>query len=314
MRCPSASLVVAVAALAVPSGAAAKTIRTSFQLVQSSPSRVYADTSFIPFALPDPVNRVYRYTTGPRTFVGPWIPAAVGGGGASDLLGRITKDKYSRQGAATRGVVVDRPLTTRERGSFTVLAELYREADVLVLAAGHPACAGLTQAQARSIARGTTTRWSQLVAGAKSDAIRVRYPAGASGGGEPHLGTRIVNFRSLNYARGAVGAPDGGVAAAARGDQSIAAITTWSRVRARLAGVCVVPLNGVAPSDGSVTSLRYAEAFPVSYVVLRSVPGLSAEGRAQVAVMRRAMGSFLRSARLRGLLRARGLLVGDGSA
>ncbi len=276
-------------------------------MVQLAPSRVYAQTSFLPFALPDPPNRVYRYRLGSRVFVGPWFPAAVGGQTTTELLDRVHRAATTRiGGTGTEGVVVDRPLTARERSRFRILADLYRDADVLVVAAGHPACAGLTVAQARAIARGSVTRWSQVVAGAPADAIRVRHPVNASGAGVPHLGTRWVgrlNRWRVNYAPGAVGARDGGVAAAAA-DPSIAAITTWSRLRQGAAGVCAVPLNGVAPSDAAVAGLAYPEAFPVAYAVTRRVVG-----GGHTVVMRRAMAAHLNSAKVKGMLRGQGLLV-----
>ena len=297
---------------AVPATAAAKTYRDSFQLNQLTPSRIWQETSAVPFALPDPVDRVYRYRIGSRVFVGPWTPASVSVTTASSALRRIDKDVYSRSSAATQGVLVDRRLSARERRRFKTLAELYRDGDVLVVAAGHPACAGLTRAQVRSIATGGITRWSQVVAGASADVIKVRYPASSSGFGVPHFGVKVVgkyNKQRLNYASGAVGAQDGGVAAAAQGDQAIAAITTWSKVRARSSGICVVPLDGVGASDATVAGLRYPGAFPVEYVVLRKVPRLDAVGRAKITVMRRAMRSFLRSERLKALLRPQGVLV-----
>ncbi len=309
MRSASLTAVAAgivVAALA-PASAGAVTERTSFQMVQLTPARVYAQTSFLPFALPDPPDRVYRYRLGSRVFVGPWYPASVGGQTTAELLARVYRGATTRIGATgTEGVVSDRPLTARERGRFRVLADLYRDADVLVVAAGHPACAGLTAAQARSIARGGITRWSQVVAGAPADPIRVRYPAGTTGEGVPHLGTRWVgrlNKWRINYAPGAVGAGDGGVAAAAA-DPSIAAITTWSRLRQRPAGVCAVPLNGVAPGDATVAGLTYPEAFPVTYVVTRRVVG-----GGHTVVMRRAMAAHLNSAKVKAMLRGQGLLV-----
>lgn len=100
----------------------------------------------------------------------------------------------------------------------------------------------------------------------------------------------------------AQGAPDGGVSAAATGDQSIAAITTWSRVRPRRAGTCVVPLNGVAPSDATVVGLTCHEAFPVTYVVTRKLPGRTVVARALAAVQRRATSEFLNSDRAKALL------------
>lgn len=306
------SLVVAALAASalVPVTAEAATVRTSFQLVQLTPSRVWQETSFVPFALPDPVNRVYRYRLGSRTFVGPWYPASVSTLTATEALARLRKD--ASVGSGTQGTLVDRPLTAPEKRRFAVLAELYRDADVLVVTAGHPACAGISRAQARSIATGRITRWSQVVASAPVNAIRVHHRLNASGDAVPHLGTKWVgrlNRWRVNYAPGARGSADGGVARAASGDASVAAITTWARLRGTPPGVCAVPLNGVAPSDETVQSLRYPEAFPVSYVVTRAVPGRSAEGRAQVAVMRREMRTFLRSERLATLLRGQGLLA-----
>ena len=297
---------IAVAALA-PASAGAVTERTSFQMVQLTPSRVYAQTSFLPFALPDPPDRVYRYRLGSRVFVGPWFPASVGGQTTTELLDRVHRaahdpDRGHRDGGRHRRPSPDGPRAQ----PLPHLADLYRDADVLVVAAGHPACAGLTVAQARAIARGSVTRWSQVVAGAPADAIRVRHPVDASGEGVPHLGTRWVgrlNRWRVNYAPGAVGARDGGVAAAAA-DPSIAAITTWSRLRQGPAGVCAVPLNGVAPSDAAVAGLAYPEAFPVAYVVTRRVVG-----GGQTVVMRRAMAAHLNSAKVKAMLRGQGLLV-----
>ncbi len=292
----------------VPASAGAATQRTSFQMVQLSPSRVWQETSFLPFALPDPLDRIYTYRLGSQRFVGPWFPASGGGPTATSLLDRVHRGATTRIGATgTEGVIVDRPLTARERGRFRTLADLYRDADVLVVAAGHPACGGLTVAQARAIARGAVTRWSQVAPGASADAIRVRHLVGGTGDAVPHLGTRWVgtlNRQRVNYAPGAVGAADGGVAAAAAGDRSIAAITTWSRIRFASPGVCAVPLNGVAPSDATVAGLSYPEAFPVSYVVTRKLVG-----GGHTVVMRRAMATHLNSAKVKAMLRRQGLLV-----
>ena len=309
--------VVAIAVLAatamLPAVGSAKTFRTSYQLLQFTPSRVWRETSWIPFALPDPIDRVYRYRIGSRTFVGQWIPASASRQSASVALAEVYKDAVGVQAFAARGgVIVDRSLTVREKTRFKTLADLYSDADVLVVAPGHPACAGLTRTQARSISTGGITRWSQVVAGATSDTIKVRYLVDGFGNGVPHLGVKLVgrlNKQRFNYPTGAVAAADGGVSAAAGGDRAIAAITTWSRVRTRRAGLCIVPLNGVAPTDATVVGLQYPEAFPVSYVVTRKLVGRGAFDRALTAVMRRAMKTHLTSERLKGMLRGQGLLV-----
>ena len=125
------------------------------------------------------------------------------------------------------------------------------------------------------------------------------------------MGTKWVGSRTnwrVTYAPGATGSPDAGVGRAASGDQGVAAITTWSRIRYRTAGICAVPLGGIAPAEDTVASLRYPEAFPVRLVVTRKVPGRSAESRAHERVLRREMRAFLRSTAFRETLAERGLL------
>jgi hypothetical protein len=298
------------AGAALPAAGDAATFRTSFLLNQLTPSRVFAQTSFLPFSVPPDLKRSYRYRLGGSTFTGIWVPAAIGRKDATEALTEVAKGVgLGANGAAA--IVVDRPLTRAEKGRFEVLADLYRDADVLVVAAGHPACGGITRKAARDVAEGRATRWSQVVAGAGADAIKLRYPADGFGNGVPHLGVRWVGrFNKQRVAYGPAGKPagDGGVSLAAGGDQAVAAITTWSRVRGLGASVCAVPLGGIAPTDASVASLRYPEAFPVLYAVGRRRDA-SAFARAQTVVVRREVRAFLRSERCKALLRGQGVLV-----
>ena len=305
----AAAALVAAGALVGPATAGAATSRTTFQLLQLTPSRIWTETSWIPFALDDPPGATRRYRLGAWTFVGPWIPASASTLATTAGLEQLRRD--ARWNSGGKAVLADRALTRAEARRFTVLAELYRDADVLVVAAGHPACAGLTRTQARAIAAGRVTRWSQVVAGAAVNRIRVGHLVGNAGEPVPHMGTRWVGSRTdwrVTYAPGATGSPDAGVGRAAAGDQGIAAITTWSRIRYRTAGICAVPLGGVAPAEDTVASLRYREAFPVQLVVTRKVPGRSAESRAHERVMRRETRTFLRSPAFRETLAERGLL------
>lgn len=296
-------------ALTGPGAADGATVRTSFQMAQLTPSRIWTETSWVPFALADPPDKVFRYRLGGNTFRGIWAPASVGVPSTTEGLARIQR----RYATPTDGLLADRTLTKAERARVIALAELYRDADVLVVAAGHPACAGITRAQARAIADGRITRWSQVVTGAPADAIRVTHLVDGTGTAAIHMGTRWVgklNRWRVTYAPGAVGAADGGVSRAAAGDASVAAVTTWSRVRFAGSSVCAVPLDGVAPTDDTVRSLSYPEAFPVTYVVTRTLRGRTALDRAAVAVQRRAMRAFLNSPGLRDTLTKRGFLTG----
>lgn len=302
--------VVVGAALAVPGAAAAATYETSFQLLQVTPSGVWDETSGLPFLFPP--GTTFRYRQGANTYFGQWVAASIGRGSTSEALAEVYEDSVSRFPQGNQGVIIDRPLTGTEVARFTVLADLYRDGDVLVVTAGHPACAGLSLTQARRIANGTITRWSQVVRGAPVDRIAVRYLQ--MPGAEfpiPRLGTRFVGQRTswrVDYARGGKGAPDGGVAEAAAGNRGVAAITTWSRLRGARPGSCIVPLGDVEPTNATIASLRYPGAFPVSYVVTRKIVGRDAVARGRVAVMRRAMRAKLLSEG-RKTLRSRGLLV-----
>jgi len=214
--------------------------------------------------------------------------------------------RHSR-GSISGGVYLDRPLTATDRKRFTVIVDLYYDADVLVVAAGHPACSGLKRAEARAIAAGRITRWSRVVSGAGTDAIRVRYLAN-----QTRFGTkqkfRFVKGKGnrfyVTYAKGAKPSRDGGVSAAASGDRSIAAITSWSRVRRGVSGVCVVPLGGVAPTNDSVMSLRYPEAYHVRFVAHRRLPTFALNRR-----LRQEVHEHLRSEKVKARLRGAGLLV-----
>jgi hypothetical protein len=297
-------------------GAGAAAVVDSFQLATYAGPRTWEQVSWIPDAAEKPLSTV-RVSVGGRTYVGVWVPATIGWPSTSVTLKHVHARATTRLGPSDAGVFVDRRLTTTERARFTVLADLYREASVMVVATGHPACGGLTTTQARAIARGKVVRWSQVVAGASIDRIKVRHPRGSTGAAVPHFGTDALTHAGRHrYAAGARGAADGGVSAAAK-DPSIAAITTWSRVRFGTGGTCVVPLDGIAPSDETVLNLRYPEAFAVSFVVPRRVPARYLK-RPERHILQR----FMQSARLKKMLTDRGLLVpgiapttpGSGSA
>jgi hypothetical protein len=213
-----------------------------------------------------------------------------------------------RYASSVAGGFVDRRLTARQRKRLVVRLDLGRDADVLVVAKSHPACgAGLTTGQAADIARGKIERWSQVVslpAGAP-DTIAVRAESDSTGFKVPRWGLRA----SRDYAKGSAGAADGGLAQAARGDQAVAGLTSWSRARAYGAAVCSVPIAGIAPSDATVFALSYPAAYPISYVVPSKPFRPSKLSRA----IMKGFVDWLGSADTAALFRARGmLLVTDG--
>ena len=184
-----------------------------------------------------------------------------------------------------------------------MLLDLGRDADVLVVNRDNPVCAsGLTLAQARGIAQGTITRWSQVttLSAGQPDAI-VRHVRGDDGYAQPRFG---VAHRPAH----AVVERDGGVAAAYY-DRAVAAVTSWSRVRAYTSSVCAVPIDGVAPTDASVFNRSYSQAYPIE-VALAHRRRTDPQGRAMVA----AYIDFLRSDAAATLFRNAGvLLTADGA-
>jgi hypothetical protein len=308
---PTRRTCVALAAIVVPALAAAPAAgapRAEHAMVNSYiPARIDAMIGFIPSHGMNPAGSAPRLTTvrhGGKTFRFYYENSAV----VWPRTGLILSTLSGRYASATAGGFVDRRLTARQRKRLVVRADLGRDADVLVVAKDHPACsAGLTPSQARGIARGSIERWSQVVglpAGA-SDAIAVRVEQGSAGEKVPRWGVRD----GRGYPRGARGAPDGGLAQAAGGDQAVAGLTSWTRARAYGSAVCNVPIDGVAPTDSTVFALSYPAAFPISYVVPRSPFGASRLSRA----MMKGFVDWLRGADAAEQFRARGMmLVADG--
>ncbi len=105
---------------------------------------------------------------------------------------------------------------------------------------------------------------------------------------------------------GASAARDGGVSEAASGDLAIAAVTSWSRVRARQGTTCAVAVGGAAPSDASVRALAHPDAYPISFVTLRRLSTARDRG---VRPITAAFVQYLTGPRATSLFRQRGMLL-----
>ena len=201
-------------------------------------------------------GRTYRYVFGNA--------AAVVGPSGGDFLRSMIR---MRRFPSPEGIFLDHRLTAAERRHVEVRADLGRDADVLVVGRGHPACAsGVTRATARGIAAGKIRTWSAagVPTPATGDAIALRRAGtGIERSAEPRF---AADWR---LPAGAKAAPDGGLSEAASGDHAIAAITSWSRARAFQQTTCAVPIDGAAPNDTSVRALSHPDAYPVSFVALR---------------------------------------------
>jgi hypothetical protein len=201
-------------------------------------------------------GRTHRYTFGNA--------AAVVGPSANIFMRNMIR---GRRHPSPQGIFLDRRLKRSERRHVKVRADLGRDADVLAVASGHPACTtGVSRAAARGIAVGTIRTWSAagVPVPASGDAIALRRAgSGVDGFVEPR-------FRAgPKLPKGARAAFNGGLSEAASGNLSIAAVTSWSRARAFQGATCAVRVGGAAPSDASVRALSHPDAYPISFVTLK---------------------------------------------
>ena len=111
-------------------------------------------------------GRTYRYIFGNAA-------AAVGPSADIYLRNMIRMRRYP----SPEGIFLDRKLTAAERRHVEVRADLGRDADVLVVARGHPACAsGVSRSTVEAIAAGRIRTWSAagVPTPASGDAIALR--------------------------------------------------------------------------------------------------------------------------------------------
>jgi hypothetical protein len=264
MRCAAVVLLL----LLVPATASAQRVEDTF-FNSVIPSRVDHLIGFTPttFGIHPRGQRVvpikvrvggrsYRYVFGNAS-------AAVGPSAGIYMRNMIR----SRRFPSPQGIFLDRRLTSAERRHVEVRADLGRDADVLVVSGGHPACAsGVSRGAALGIAAGRIRSWSAagVPAPPSGDAIALRRAGtGIDGFVEPRFGA------PTKLPRGGRAAPDGGLSEAASGNPAIAAVTSWSRARAYQGTTCAVPIGGAAPTDDSVAALSHPDAYPISFVTLR---------------------------------------------
>jgi hypothetical protein len=273
--------------------AEARTIDEYFQVSALVPMRIHEQIGFVPVGgLAGPLKIRYHGDV----YKGLWANTTIGRLTLSQGLKEMRRQARGGNGFAVwQGTYADRRLTAGERRHFEVLSDFARDADVLVVRAGHPACAGLTQAEVRGIASGRVTSWSQVgsISGV-SGSIALRHTV-VDGAFEPRFGV-------AKKPRSAAGRRDGGITDAAR-DPTVAGVTSWSRARFR-SGVCAVPIDGTTPTDVSVHDLTYRGAYPVSFVAPRKRPRDSFS-----ATLLRLYVKFLESDKAAKLFRGHGLLM-----
>ena len=294
-RIRGANLVTTIAALALllPAAADARTINDAHQITAWVTARADRHIGFIPVNVMGTLPR-FTVCAGHYCSRGPWVNATISGHQMNESLKYMRKPSLD---GALHGLFSDRYLTKSERRFFVEMADFGRDADVLVVKQGHPACAGLTLTQVRSIVAGKTTKWSQVAAPASgaSDTIRLIHTRFSDKFIEPRFGADMGKYAGKP-------ASDGGLQAAAS-DGSVAAVTSWSRARYR-GDVCKVPINGVEPTNASVYDLKFPGAYPIGFVTRKK----TLRDRYRGTLLRRYI-KFLTSERVKKLMRGTGLLV-----
>ena len=296
-----AIVVALVLALTAPA-AQARTLKVRWEQDALVAYRVWDEVGFTPIKGIQP-NIFKRRTVkvGATTYKVLWTNNTINRGSTAIALREAHRDA-THVPKSYLAVYTDRPLTSAQRKRFDVKLDLGRDADVLVVNRDNPVCAsGLTLAQARGIARGTISRWSQVTAlpAGQPDEI-ARHVRGTDRYAQPRFGVPPVP-------KHAVVELDGGVSAAYY-DRAVAAVTSWSRVRAYTSSVCAVAIDGVTPTDANVFTRSYGPAYPIE-VVLPHHRRTDPQGRAMVA----AYVAFLRSPTAAAQFRKAGvLLTADG--
>ena len=281
------------AVLLAPATASARPAEDTF-FNSVIPSRVDHLIGFTPttFAIHPPKQRVVPITVrvGGKTYRYTFGNAAAVVGPSADIY--LRNMIAARAYPSPQGIFLDRRLTPAEARHVQVRLDLGRDADVLVVARDHPACAaGVSRAAAKGIAAGKIKSWP---GGGSTIALR-RAGTSADGFVEPRFG---AGFR---LPKGAKAAYDGGLAEAAAGNLAIAAVTSWSRARAFQATTCAVRIGGKAPTDASVRALAHPDAYPISFVTLKQLRA--------VAPIVAAFRQYLVSPRATASFRQRGMLL-----
>lgn len=258
--------------LAAAPGASAAVTQLG-QVVLITPARVWDETGWLAF--PPPGDLPPRLQVGRRRVPVLWAMAAVSARDTTEALARARRDVGS-------AAVVDRPLSAAERRRFRVVP-LYTDADVLIAAAGSPACTtGMPLPRARALLRGDVTRWAQAApaAAGMTEPIRAWVPLGAGGIELPLFDVaaprqRLEPARPVprfgRYGPAVRGVPESALPARAAQPGAVAAMR-YSSAAFSIAGgsVCALPIGGVTPSEDTLRGGAYPVTRPIGLAFSRA--------------------------------------------
>jgi len=238
------------------------------QIVLFTPEKVWDETSWLSFIVRPGTKEPVLHARG-RPFRVSWNMTSITGKTTTDALASVAEGDTLDAAA-----VLDRPLTASESRRFRVVP-LYRDADVLVAATGHPACSsGLSLDQVRGILTGGITAWPAVVAAWPADRlpdIHAVVPSSPTLQGKrsmfgvvrPPLPRERVAPPGPRYAASVAMTSEASIPNFLRGEAVGAMGFQRARALLEAGAACAIPVDGVAPS---VTTVR-AGAYPASRTV-----------------------------------------------
>ena len=235
-----------------PGAAQAKTIADFWQVSIQIPPQLWDDGASLPFIMG---NAIDTFSAGGNQYRIQWNNATISAPGPKPSR------QGGRYGTVTAGLY-DRPLSEAQLRKFGLKQRLlWRDADVIVAASDSPACAGLTPDQLDGVLDGSITDWRAVFpswpAGV-DPTVRLNIPLDYAG--KPRWA-----FGRNTYAPGFTRTTDAGSLRVTGGRVAVQKLSFVERYLAS-AGLCAVPVGGVAPSEQTTRDLTYAPAYGVYYV------------------------------------------------
>lgn len=265
-------------AVAVPlcvgatAAAEAKTVSDFWQVSVQMPPQLWDDAASLPFLMGDAVD---SFTDGGTDYAIRWSNAAI-----SQKPKYMLRQQGAPYGAVTAGLY-DRPLTPAQLTKYQLKQRLlWLDADVLIAEAGSPMCLGLTSAQLDGVLGGEVTDWRTIFpawpAGV-DPAVRLTVPT-------DRLGAFRWAFGRTSFAPATSRSTDAGSLGVKGGQVAVQKLSYAGRYLAP-AGLCAIPVDGVAPSEETSRSLTYPFAYGV-YYVSRTNPSKGPGGKPAALIAR----------------------------
>jgi hypothetical protein len=237
----------------------AKSISDFWQVSVQMPPQLWEDAASLPFLMGDGVD---SFTAGGNSYAIRWNNAAI-----SQAPKYMLRQQGAPYGAVTAGLY-DRPVAPAQLSKYQLKQRLlWLDADVLIADAESPACLGLTSAQLEGVLGGGVVDWRAIFPAWPADVdstVRVTVPA-------DRLGAFRWSFGRNAYGPAASTTTDAGSLGVAGGKVAVQKLSYVGKYLSS-AGLCAVPVDGVAPSEETTRSLTYPHAYGV-YYVSRKNPG-----------------------------------------